>query len=54
MKEYLRRILEETYEGSDCELSHINADKILCDNLHNIGGFEDILEAYDKVEKWYA
>lgn len=56
-KLYLKR-LETIAEGSrsvgcDIEDAHIEADKILCDILDMLG-FDDIVEAYNSIEKWYA
>ena len=52
-QEYLKRMLEEV-EREDTEWAHINADDILVEILHDIGGFNEILEAYDHVGKWYS
>lgn len=49
---YLER-LKELQESGDEEYAHGEADDILCDILKYLG-FEEIVEAYDKVPKWYA
>jgi hypothetical protein len=35
------------------EESHIAADDILCELLFNLG-FDKIVDAYNKIPKWYA
>lgn len=54
---YLKRlqtIVEESRSvGADVEAAHAEADGILCDILDMLG-FEDIVEAYKAIEKWYA
>ncbi|MCF4127923.1 hypothetical protein [Methylobacterium sp. SyP6R] len=37
----------------DCEEPHQDADGILCDLLVRLG-FEDVVEAWRRVEKWYS
>ncbi len=49
---YLER-LKELQESGDAEYAHGEADDILCDILKDLG-FEEIVEAWDKVPKWYA
>ena len=50
---FLKRMLKET-SNDDTEIAHSNADDILCEILQKIGGFDEILKAYDSVTKWYA
>lgn len=33
--------------------AHVEADGILCNLLKELG-FDDVVEAYDKIEKWYS
>lgn len=40
-------------EGGDCEIAHIEADALLCELLRQLG-YGDVVEAWEKVEKWYA
>jgi len=40
--------LSDDYEGS-----HWNADKILCDLLNKLGA-HDVVNEFDKINKWYA
>ena len=49
---YLERLKELEHSG-DPEYAHGEADDVLCDILKYLG-FEEIVEAYDKVPKWYA
>ena len=49
---YLERLKD--LEGSgDPEYAHGEADDILCGILKDLG-LEEIVEAYDKIPKWYA
>lgn len=54
---YLKRlqtIVEESRSvGADVEAARTEADEILCDILDMLE-FEDIVEAYKAIEKWYA
>lgn len=38
---------------SDPEMYHDKADNLLIDTMRQLG-LDDLAEAYDKVEKWYA
>lgn len=38
---------------SDPEKYHVEADNLLVDTMRQLG-LDDLAEAYDKVEKWYA
>ena len=40
-------------ENPDEEAAHIQADDVLCDILNQLG-FEDVVEEYRKIPKWYA
>lgn len=44
---------EDWTNGSDFEAGHSRADDILCELLKDIG-YEDIVEAFKKVGRWYA
>lgn len=37
----------------DPESAHVNADKVLCDLLRALG-YGDVVDEWEKVEKWYA
>jgi hypothetical protein len=47
--------LLERFNRDDCdeEYSHIRADEILCELLTSLG-YEDVVEAFKKIKKWYA
>lgn len=51
-QEAIAKLRERCYSG-DVELDHSNADEILCEFLRGLGYF-DLVEEWDKVEKWYA
>jgi hypothetical protein len=40
-------------ETADTELAHSEADKILCELLRSFG-CDDVVEAFDALDKWYA
>lgn len=46
------KLIEQTNIG-DTEISHSNADDLLCELL-SVLGFNDIVEIYKKINKWYA
>lgn len=51
-KEALKR-LEELRYSTDTESAHSTADAILCELLELLG-YEDIVMAYEAIDKWYA
>lgn len=52
---YLKRLkeMEGSIRSGFPEVVHPEADDILCNILKDLG-FEEIVEAYDKVPKWYS
>jgi len=40
-------------ENKDTEMAHSNADEVLCALLIELG-YDDVVDEYDKVHKWYA
>jgi hypothetical protein len=50
--DYLARLHELT-QSDDTEGAHGNADDILCEILSELG-YDDIVETYNRVNKWYA
>ena len=40
-------------DPSDEEVLHINADRLLCDMLRKLG-YDDVVDLYDKIHKYYA
>lgn len=49
----IKEKLKELQESDDVELSHYEADQIIC-NLLNDLGYTDVVKEYDKISKWYA
>jgi len=39
--------------SDDTEGAHARADEVLCDLLREMG-FGDVVDAWDKIDKWYA
>lgn len=37
----------------DIEKNHLDADKILCSFLRKLG-YNELVDAYKRIEKWYA
>lgn len=40
-------------ENGDTEMAHMEADRILCELLSSLG-YEDVVEEWSKIHKWYA
>lgn len=49
---YKKRLIKLQH-NSDTEIAHCSADQILCNILEELG-YSDIVEEYNKIEKWYA
>lgn len=50
-EKYLKRMIEcNNYEA---EYGHIDADNILCELLTELG-YKDIVEVFEKLDKWYS
>lgn len=45
--------IENKCHSGDKEMDHSRADEVLCDFLKSLGFF-DLVEAWEKVDKWYA
>jgi hypothetical protein len=45
--------LKEAAKSVDTERAHVVADDVLCDLLTALG-YEDVVAAWGKVDKWYA
>ena len=52
LRPYMDR-LKIAQENTDVELAHVDADDVLCDLLEALG-YNNVVEEYHKVEKWYA
>ena len=45
--------LSDLHDADDIETAHADADDILCAILTDLG-YEEIVDAYNLVPKWYA
>lgn len=45
--------LKDEQQSGDTEIAHCSADDVLCDLLKSLG-YQDVVDEYDKVKKWYA
>lgn len=45
--------LKELQTGGDVEAEHSNADEVLCQLLNSLG-YQDVVNEWNKVDKWYA
>lgn len=45
--------LKELFKNCDTEGDHVDADNVLCRLLIQLG-YDDVVEAYNKIHKWYA
>jgi len=45
--------LQECQWNGDTEAAHGKADDVLCDLLLSLG-YKDVVEEWDKVDKWYS
>ena len=50
---HAKKILKELAESGDYEVAHAHADDLLCDVLRTMG-HHSLVDAYEKVGKWYA
>lgn len=52
LNDYVAR-LKELQGSNDPECAHASADGILCEILEALG-YDEIVNEYDKIDKWYA
>jgi hypothetical protein len=45
--------LKGLQSSGDTESAHGDADQILCDLLSALG-YQDVVEQWEKIDKWYA
>lgn len=45
--------LQDLINSGDTEIAHSNADDILCQLLISLG-YQDVVDAWNKIDKWYA
>ena len=53
LQKCLNLAIAESLFERDKEKAHVDADDILCEILVKLG-YEDIVEIYNRIEKWYA
>lgn len=53
LKDKYIKLMENQVGGWDKESEHMNADGLLCDLLEELG-FEEVVEVYNEIEKWYC
>lgn len=46
-------LLKMEQNNGDTEAAHSNADGVLCELLKALG-YADVVEEYEKVDKWFA
>ena len=46
-------LLKYINDNCDTEMAHVYADRVLCMLLGNLG-YDEIVNAYENIEKWYA
>lgn len=52
-KEEAVKTLKEIQQYNDAETAHLEADDVLTQFLQELG-YYDVVEEYDKIDKWYA
>ena len=51
--EEIKAKLKELQQDDDVELSHYEADQIICKLLDDLG-YNDVVKEYNEISKWYA
>jgi hypothetical protein len=49
----LNELKEDGDNDGDIEMNHECADDVLCNLLIDLG-YQDVVDAYNKIDKWYA
>ena len=52
LQEFIEK-MQEYVSSDDPESAHIDADHLLCELLTKLG-YENLVQKYDEVTKWYA
>jgi hypothetical protein len=52
IKKYCKQ-LKKLQISTDTECAHVDADDLLCELLNRLG-FEEVVEAFNDIDKWYA
>ena len=50
---YIKKLKQFQDEDDDWEISHSEADRIVCELLMDLG-YDDFVVEYEKVPKWFA
>ena len=45
--------LRQCQSNSDIEIAHVDADGVLTDLLNTLG-YQDVVDEWEKIDKWYA
>lgn len=53
LNEATLHILRKLCKTGDQEMDHVRADDALCDLLRSLG-YDDVVDAFEAVGKWYA
>jgi hypothetical protein len=53
LKEMALEALRSLQKLDDTEMAHVEADKVLC-SLLEFEGYEEVVELFNKLKKWYA
>jgi hypothetical protein len=53
LKEKYLQKMKDVAKNHDAEVAHCDADDLLCELLKDLG-YEEIIEAFESVDKWYA
>ena len=50
---YAQRLISLQSDRTDTKMGHFEADNILCELLKELG-YSDLVEEFEKIDKWYA
>ncbi len=50
---YAQRLISLQSDRTDTERGHVEADNILCELLKELG-YSDVVEEFEKIDKWYS
>ena len=53
IRQWALKRLKEIPEMADQEYEHMEADDVSCSLLRELG-YDDVVDEYDKIEKWFA
>lgn len=49
----LKKLQQEEKLSGDCEMTHMDADSVLCQLLFTLG-YGDVVTEFNRLHKWYA